>query len=48
MVDADAGVLSRLFITFVRIPAWFPESKVVQPPQPCLIAAIKQAISTAF
>ena len=45
---ADAGVLSRLFMTFVRIPARLPEGKVVQPPQPRLIVAVKQAISPAF
>ena len=48
MVAADAGVLSRLFMLFVRIPARLPETQIVQPPQPRLIVAVEQAIGSAL
>ena len=48
MMPADGGVLSRLFLALVRIPARLPEGQVVQPPQPCLIVAVEQAVGSAL
>lgn len=48
MAMADAGVLSRLFMLFVRIPARLPETQIVQPPQPRFIVAVEQAIGSAL
>ena len=48
MMPADAGVLSSLFIAFVRIPARLPEAQIVQPPQPRLIVAVEQTVGSAL